>query len=825
MPNPNRLEPGSQEGLSAAAAAAHGGEVWEVSTTRGLNQAAPDIGPATAVQVIEGELKVAARTALGFQFHWLREVCCGRFEGDLGLPVLTASVPEVEYCLTGQFPVAVRHDDVGWTRLRVLNSASAEAHDTQLRVKATAHSEPPQPHDDLLAAILGVHPFQWLEELRGLPGVRRSRGRAEAHRFGVSYATFHEVLTAWVEADPAVRVAMWHALASPTEFETLREWLVTAAAADSDDGGQWTGLPPWDPDPGHAAVPLNLLAELLEGLPSSGLDDLEEAARLRRAARTAQRWLRCPDGASLLRKFRKVADRKFRLDEISPQLEHLAAFQRLDGWVARQLTTYFGQVQCEADLHWLRMHFLKLPELCREIHCGALAGLAKKCSVELARRLQSVRGGTVLLDCSFDSSRQGREACCQAAGGDFSALTTPGPHMRVHGGILASAVSRRTMLELNLPLLRRDEWHQFLNTGAHVKVHAEENGKLFLFDPRREEETQVRLRHQARLAVLCNHSHARHHSPPEFSLTFTDTRRLAPAAVGIVLPRVLDAYGFHTGVATRLTGLASTCEGPLKTRITLSTPGSAARAWLNSPGEGHPSYRPTYARVARALQRALRLWAPYVYFSELDRFEDLDPALSMAVYSCSRVSSSKKRSHFGYDYVAEAEMEGAVLASQRAVSLEMRRIFPFLVAAGKELLAQHYSPRQTGGILSQVLRRPRLFISLLAADVFFMDVLIQMASQGHSAVRLARENGLDGDKQLIRLVERSVHNVEGKLARLYGSVDFTPLGSLLLIEATAALSEALGEPAPIHGILRVSALRQGDERPLSLTFVNSRGSN
>ena len=92
----------------------------------------------------------------------------------------------------------------------------------------------------------------------------------------------------------------------------------------------------------------------------------------------------------------------------------------------------------------------------------------------------------------------------------------------------------------------------------------------------------------------------------------------------------------------------------------------------------------------------------------------------------------------------------------------------------------------------------------MAADAFFVDSLVTLGVQGHEfSDALPREPG-QAIQDLARFSARFVTTFHRRLRRLYRGRDFSPLGSLLLVEATRALGVALDGDASVSGVLHLT---------------------
>jgi hypothetical protein len=500
----------------------------------------------------------------------------------------------------------------------------------------------------------------------------------------------------------------------------------------------------------------------------------------------------------------------------------LAAFQNFDGWARKQIETLLGPVQTEADIGKLLAGLRTLLGLRDSVYEKAVAAVEKKYEADLSYAYKSASQETALLDCSFAFTDEGLAAYRQALQGDYSWILTADPaHVGIRQGLLTDGLQRQSTLELHLPFLDRKEWTSRLEVLARMEVSSDGDGRLLVYHVDASHRVACRNSYQSVLALAGGLSVGRVHSASSFTLSYSDQRRLPCAQAPRALASALSAYGFDAGANQSLQQLAAGRNGDLDVSLALSIPGSLVTAWLDAPDERSSDFFPVYARVSTAVQRAIRLWLPYVYFSDAGRYETLDAAFPLVVYGASRPFACKPNYDFSYDVTNEQSMRSFFRLAGQQLPGALADVEALLLKAGKKRAASFYSPKEARNILASVQQKPRLVQSLLVADTFLVNALVNLGCRAHRLRETSAKDPSEAVKQLTRFAADLVRAFHGKLRWLYGGQEFLAMGGLLLVEATSALKDGENMPSAIQAVLRLSQAASGGACALSQTLVNS----
>lgn len=483
---------------------------------------------------------------------------------------------------------------------------------------------------------------------------------------------------------------------------------------------------------------------------------------------------------------------QFSLARIQQALGSLAAFDSLDGWLKKRLSDFLGDIGSASDLASALRNLGAVVDLARSVRGRAPAALEKKYSAELSYHCQHAESGAALLDCSFDDTPEGLGACRAALAGDFS--LRPARHVLVHRAALSHGLSPQVHLELHLPFLDRKHWRRRWEALARVEVETSEDGRLFACLHEAAYRGEKESTYQSRLALAGNLLAG---GQARFTLSFTDRRSLSAAQARATLPALLHGYGFE-----RL-GEASWC-GSVQAALTLSLPGELMAAWLRAPRERAPSFFAVYSAVSIAVQNALRRWLPYVYFSDLDRYDNLGAALPLIVYQTMRPFPGRACSEFTYEVISPGHPLFEHPCAAHALGRELSRIRQLLIAEGRMSTARLYQREQARSVLAGVQRHPRMLNALLAADAFVVESLVGLGVRCHELGDALPHEPRESAAALAKFSARFITLFHRRLRRLYAGQSFVALGSLLLLEATGALAAALNHDARVAGILRLT---------------------
>lgn len=478
------------------------------------------------------------------------------------------------------------------------------------------------------------------------------------------------------------------------------------------------------------------------------------------------------------------------------------AYLALPAKLRRPLSRWFGEIRSEADFTRLQP---QLDRICRfrdRLYQEAFRALERKCSVT-ADGISVTGAGGVLVDCCFAFTDEGLARYRELLDGELSGvLRAADGHARCRRGLPPAGIGAETALEMHLPFVDKKRWAAPMALVAGMEIEAGEDGRILARYGMEADAGRYDNLHQIMLALAGGIRRVAGEATGEdFRLSFTDRRRVPAGYARRWLPALLAAYGFPDAVLRDAGSMPVNC-GDATVSLTLFVPGWATLGWRELPGEKTLDYYAVFSQVSEAVQAGLRRWLPYVHFSDPGRFRDKRTAYPLLVYAASRPFHQRTRAEYTYDPLNRSSLNLALRNAASALPGVLKHAEQALLDLGMEKIAGEYAPKRATRILSWLNGGNRNLQKLLAADALAMNQLENLGIRGR---KLGRDLAANPDRAthfLLRSVNQLLKNLHPRLRRYYAGADLTTFGSLILVEATSALSAALGRPAPVQAVVR-----------------------
>jgi len=475
-----------------------------------------------------------------------------------------------------------------------------------------------------------------------------------------------------------------------------------------------------------------------------------------------------------------------------------------------------ASLRTEEDLRELGRRLREASGLCNTIRKRAGEALCAKLGAKLSLRLCDAATDAPLLDCSFPPTEEGRLLFWQCSRGDLSSVFTgtDGP-MKPGECVLGEGAGGKEAVELHLPLLERKWWNRRLELFTEMKARVTGEGRVHVFSDAAQDPVEAHNSHQVALMLTGSLFRGEEGPGEGFRLTCEDCRCLAASHATTALPSLLASYDFPDETVDAVHRLAVSAPR-IQAALSFSIPGSLVSAWLDVPAERSLAFYGAFTGVSSAVQRCLRLWLPYAYFAEMDRYDDFDSAWPLLVYQASKPFSRRMRSEFTYDPMNPKSVSLAFSHAGRRLPGILETVEALLLRADRQQTAELYKPSQAKKIIAAVRRGPHRFNNLLASDAHLVGALVNLANRSR---KLGKELKADQNRatgKVSHYVDSLAKSVHIRLRRLYGGEGYPEFGSLLFVEATRALAASLGRDAPITGVLRIRVPGEDGEH----IFVN-----
>ncbi|HEY3441012.1 MAG TPA: hypothetical protein VGK29_09685 [Paludibaculum sp.] len=690
-------------------------------------------------------LQLSATAPAAFDLHWLRSLG-NLLLGSTGIRIDSAANAHLFMALSTRCTATVRRQDrsgQSWLRLSLERDRALSA-SPSLEVRATLPG--PQTLDPLCLALAADHPRQRLRYLLKSIGAPAVSAFLESN--GIGSREFAGLAALWPNLTASAEPVLWHAAQVPSHVAAIAcfsRWLASDCPSAIDLHERLLPAAAAPPDP---LLPvLTSWFEALSAAPASACRQDSAFRSAQAAARACLPLLEWPD---------------------LPALLHLL--------FASLPATSAGAAEVSAPVR----------ELARRLYQAAGTSLTRTLTADLALRLSAGAACSILLDAAFRMDDSGLNLYRLALAGDISPLFAgPQPSVEIYEAAFDHSLLRQRTLELHLPFFSSSRSNE-LTSIARSEIVTGAAGRLTLVraaahstSTRKSCPFAVHNEQQSRMIIAATLSAAdREPVNDNFSLTFTHTRDLRPGQDNQAFLQILATYGIRDAVIP---------AAPSRATLTLTLPGTVVQDWTRVPLTRSELLAPILARVSLTLQAALRRWLPLVYLSAPARYAKPAVVLPLLAYQFSQPFARVGLRQYSYDAMDPASVLAALNSALPRLKVPLSRIQTLLAAAGKPALAARYNPESLPSILRSVLDQQRHFAALLAADSFFIEQVLALARYNRDLSTTATRNPTRLARDLHRFAADFVSVFHRRLSRLYGGQEFTPLGSLLLIEATVSL--------------------------------------
>ncbi|MGH9673692.1 MAG: hypothetical protein ACRD44_10975, partial [Bryobacteraceae bacterium] len=390
-----------------------------------------------------------------------------------------------------------------------------------------------------------------------------------------------------------------------------------------------------------------------------------------------------------------------------------------------------------------------------------------------------------LLECSFAFGDEGARLFRLTRDGELGWLANPAIDIRgaeVHGGWLLDAIPERTPIEVHWPVLDRKEHAARTELVPTLCMEATADGRLVGRLPHQDAEPAVNF-HQAALTLASSQWMRNTEGTAQYTLGHEQRWTGPGTEIQTAVGPLLASYGIPS-----IAGEMGNETADVTLGLTLKA--EAAASWLGAPEEQGLEFFELLSNVSLAVQASLRRWIPARRLPDMDLLRDSASGLAMIVYQASRPHVGRYRGEYVRDVIDPSTLGCVIQSARGRTSAGLASAARRLKAAGFEEEAADYSTSRARALISKSPRVARRIRALLSAEAQIIEVLVRLAAEIRGGSGRARK--------IRRRADELVRALQAPLRRL----NCAGLASLVLLEATAALCEALGGRPEVHVVAR-----------------------
>jgi hypothetical protein len=713
----------------------------------------------------------------------------------------------------------------------------------------------PEQFDDFVRAVFGLHGAQVIDSLQTiekwtdpdqgfsdlLSGVsvdyakrllKETTGLDPETAFNKAKERLLGVIEKWKRLDHGAAAALWKLAGTGDGLPRVRHLARLIADGDLSAGrlllsgllqradffespeGQWL----------EAAATGSVLAPLASA---------REFETLQQAARATSDLLDGDIMESAFVKLHALISERLNLGQLEKVVDE-TSFNDLDEWLKARLSAFIDRKLDLARLAEIRAAVQSLANRRQEFYAAGLKALARRYDFRFAAAYQQATTQTALLDIVFDLGASGVGPLLrQAVAGDFDTLLIQ-PHDGVvlNTATLSHGIERHAHVELTLPFFKGVTDH--FNSSLASVAATEDEGRVLVYELAAEDVVAAENRRNSRLAIgACWPVRAgnlvRVHSTASlsYSYSFKQVRRQMRRAelqyqlkpyVDAYFPELFSAGGDESGAfETWLGDLDKTIDriefngtdnfGDTLIALDVSLGGAIASVWASLPRE---EKAPPYMEMSRRLQAKLKELIPFFYFQNPEKYRDLIPAAALLAYSSIPPSTSiavkddkvqlNTNKDIYWDWMDKDKRRAMIFSQRTLVKLaaQLERVRSLLLATpGLASTATFYRPDRAEILLQDVMTDmgERLLNSLLFVEA---EIVRSARDAGRALARFIDKAGVKPSEAVEALAQfgaKAADTFNRKIKSVYGGDAIRPLGTMLFVEAAAAL----GQQAAVSG--------------------------
>ena len=802
-----------------------------------------DLQPGTWIlSEVTGEFRANLGVNFGFDYNWVRSVkieAAEVLQGDIGLKIQAGANAVFGMSASGRYVVIVGRDslnpDEKVIRVR-LNRLSQKgwnfAFNANLDLITSTGTLLPGQLDDFIAAILGVHGLQILEEVRRWTDPSRRLSDLAAafltdfaknqvgEDFEQKFEEIREKVIGWFEKWDALPSKATSALWDAVRFDrdTVEGFIIQVKrlADPAAVGGELQSLLA---DVNFASTPIGKwLLAVLEKRILSAITNAPEADRIREAA---QKTLDIIDG-SLLDELKVFVEDKVGFPVIRKAVEE-NDFSSLTKLAQNKLAQFLGKntpLDSE-DLQQIRETVNRLLNRGEDLYRAGVKALNDTYKFSFEYAYSKTTTGMALLDVCFDFNANpnlGPELE-KAIAGDFTGVL-PAPGQPGLNGVtfkeaaLTHNIQRQAHVRISLPYFTSETIHE-TSSLADYKLLSEE-GNIYLYSLEADDEVRRVNKWQSSFSISLNLAvgsgrEIRRYDKDGSGATI-DYRfvQAVPDLRTAQLERFMDpisklyfksefagiggadkpsVHEWAIALDKVFDGMGAPEDGLIGNSLIsldVSLPGDILLKWLKAPENKRDH---VYMNMSRRFQSLLRLFVPFLYFQDPKKYETLGAAQPLLVYASLPITTSIKVSNGAirldtnkdlyWNWPDDSEQGDRLsLIRSSATAAKLTEVMNGVVGLLSNIpdlrgSARHYDPRdKLESVRSTVIRGQGkiLLESLLYTEATIID-LAAKAGQDIAEFREAMDKAPEAVKALSEFGDKLTRIFNHKLKTVFNPDD------------------------------------------------------
>jgi len=828
---------------------------------------APNLKPKTwLIAEADGSIALHIAAELGYDFNFVREAKLLGLTHELGVKIDAGAKATFGFEAGGRYIVVLGREsadpDASLVRLRLFKQPKKGWNfGLNLTVGITGQSDLlPGQASDFVKAVLGVHGLQVAKELQligqwtdptkdlsettarlinttGLDLLEKTTGINARTEFEKARQQLLGVLTKWNALPDKVAAATWEILAGGDEKVALalRNFLRGLATSNRQDrasqiAGALRDVTFGDTPQGKwlaAIADLGILAL------SKQLDKVQQAA---------SETLAVLDGDAI-RKLQSFIDERLDLKAIQ-EVTTKDAFDKIDGWLIKRLSDFLNENLTLANLDKVRKAIGLVLSQQKAVYEAARKALTNRYAADFANAYQKTTTQTALLDVEFDLSLpSARDMLHQVVAESRldNLLIQPVDGVRLNQAALSHEIQRTGTVQLHMPFF--DFQSQHINDSLARLTVEEDAGRLLAYEVDASDTVTIANRFTSQLSLvgalrlgaggqpLANTGGASviayQYRQVKQDMKLADFEHRTTPFIQTYLADLFAAGG-ASSLDTFYADLDRAVEdqvhnganefGNVALAMQIALPGSVLASWFRRRTADQA--KSDSNEVSRRLQARVKELLPFYFFQDLARLQPNPTAAALLVWAAIQPSTSVTlddgRLAFNTDEDVFWNFPDVELRRAMAVnSATTARLVPALLAARGRLLEagdQHTAAFFTSdqAPVFQNMALSGIGETLLQSLLFTEAGIVRGAALALADMQTSAAAATP-TKAIQRLADFGADltsTFHDKISSAYGDDALRTLGSLVLLEASAALDPTFRNTPP-DAMLSIQVLREG----------------